>query len=614
MRPLTFSIRSRLLFSFLVLLTVPVVTLGILGPLFYSRSIETQAVDHTRRMIAQVDRNLEYHVLGAEKLISLVERQESVESFFRGPIPQAESAVALRFLETCMASHDELAGILLLASDDRMLTDRYDRITRDPLVLESWYLKALSRPDLVTMVARPIGRNVRSKLNLGADDVVTVVKPVLETGTGRRVLGAIMLDLRLDRIEELLADTSLGRDGYLFISDAEGELVFAPINPTVYRIASREGLVGEGRSLRRVNDELFQVIHKESAYTGLTTVGVFSLKSALREVSLVRWYAFIVGGVTIALAVVLSIFFASSIARPVVMLRGLMKRAETGDFDAFFEEEEVQDEIGQLGHSFNAMIEEIRNLIAQVYLEQQRKREAELRVLQEQIKPHFLYNTLDTIQWMAQDHGAQDIVRVVGALTKLFRVGLSRGREMIPVEEEIRHVESYLCIQKARYEDKFEYSIDVQEGISNFRVLKLVLQPLVENALYHGVKERRGPGRISVGARRIDDALVFVVEDDGVGMSPEELDALRASLLLAEASSAATSSAPADGKPAALSRADDAARRRAEEGSERSGFGARNVHERIRLSYGAGYGLEYESGKGKGTKVVVRLPVVEEDD
>lgn len=174
-----------------------------------------------------------------------------------------------------------------------------------------------------------------------------------------------------------------------------------------------------------------------------------------------------------------------------------MRQAETGDFSIRFSENR-QDEIGQLGQSFNRMIEEISNLIDQVYHEQQRKRETELRVLQEQIKPHFLYNTLDTIQWMAQEHGAQDIVDMVSALTQLFRVGLSKGQEMIPLREELRHVESYLFIQKVRYEDKFDYTISINPGIDQLRVLKVILQPLVENAIYHGIKERRGKGHILV--------------------------------------------------------------------------------------------------------------------
>ena len=584
--PAIVSIRTRLLFSFLVLLSVPVVTLGIIGPLIFSRSIETQTVDHTLRMIAQVDKNLEYHVRAVERLIALTERDQSIIAFFANRMNAPDAQRALTFMDSCVRTHPEIAGMLLVAADDRMLSGFYDRIARDPLTLEPWYMKAVGKQNELTIIARPIGRNIRSRRNFGADDVVSVVKPVTETGS-HRILGAILVDLRLDRIEEVLAGSSLGREGFLYISDAEGELVYAPVNRIVYRMSPRALAGDEGRKTLVFGGERYQVLYKESAYTGWKTVGVFSERETLREVDFVRVYSFVVGGFTIFLAVVLAVFFASSIARPLTVLRKLMKRAETGDFDGRFEDDRG-DEISQLGHSFNAMIEEIRNLIAQVYLEQQHKREAELRVLQEQIKPHFLYNTLDTIQWMAQEHDAQDIVRIVSALTKLFRVGLSRGREIILVSEEIQHAESYLCIQKARYEDKFDYSISVAEGLDTCRVLKLVLQPLVENAIYHGIKERRGPGRIWIEAFREEGEIVFIVRDDGIGMTAERLLELQAE----------------------LERPVLASEQRLE---DRPGFGARNVHERIQLSFGKRYGLLYRSVRGEGTTVTVRQPVVEED-
>jgi two-component system, sensor histidine kinase YesM len=227
------------------------------------------------------------------------------------------------------------------------------------------------------------------------------------------------------------------------------------------------------------------------------------------------------------------------------------------------------------------MIEEIQKLIDMVYREQQGKRETELKMLQEQIKPHFLYNTLDTIQWMAKEHGAGDIVEVVGALTSLFRIGLSRGKEMVSVSDELEHVRSYLVIMKARYEDKFDFTLSVDDATLHCMVLKLTLQPLVENAIYHGIKERRGHGTIRVSAAARDDMLVLGVRDDGVGMTPEKLADVRAHL-----------TAP----------------HTPDEGG--SGYGVHNVHERIQLSFGTRYGLRFESTPGGGTTVEVLHPLI----
>src|SRR5208283_4626402 len=191
------------------------------------------------------------------------------------------------------------------------------------------------------------------------------------------------------------------------------------------------------------------------------------------------------------------------------------------------------------------------------------KRDAELRILQEQIKPHFLYNTLDTIQWMAQEHRVDDVVSMVGALTSLFRIGLNKGREFISLSDEIEHIESYLRIQKMRYEDKFDYTIECEPALRSRRVLRLMLQPLVENAIYHGIKERRGHGSLAVEARVEAGDLYLSVKDDGVGMNEITVALLNASL--------------DEGKPNA------------------GGSGIRNVHERIRLTYGKPYGLHYKS-------------------
>jgi two-component system sensor histidine kinase YesM len=227
------------------------------------------------------------------------------------------------------------------------------------------------------------------------------------------------------------------------------------------------------------------------------------------------------------------------------------------------------------------MIEEIQKLIDMVYREQQSKREAELKTLQEQIKPHFLYNTLDTIRWMAEEHAAGDIVEVVGALTSLFRIGLAGGKEMICVRDEMEHVRSYLIIQKARYEDKFDFTLAAEDDVMPCMVLKLTLQPIVENAIYHGIKERRGRGTVHVQALRRDGMLVLRVTDDGIGMNAEKLAELRALLQTEHA-----------------------------ESSAHGGYGLSNVNERIRLSFGEAYGLHFVSAPGGGTTVEILLPLI----
>ncbi len=573
------SIRLKLIVYFITVIFLPFGTLGILGPLLYSKSIESETTNHAIQMIGQLNLNIEFYVRETEKLVDFLYRDGNVERFFDDDRanPAVDTSVRL-LLGNVKASHREIAGILLENDRDSMLSNELYRITRDPLTDEQWYLKAVASPDAVKLFSKPIGRNVRNNLNLSADDVVSVVKAVRDSSG--KVRGVIMIDLRLEVLENIFVDTTLGKSGFFFITDSQGGIVYAPVNSVIYRIPPAWLSDSRDSTVRRVGESRYQLLFQYSGYTGWKTVGVFSINELLKEIDFLLFYSLLMAVATLLAAVVIAFVLASSIARPVVKLRSLMKQVEEGNLDVSFESDK-NDEISQLGRSFNVMIEEIRNLIQQVYREQQMKREAELKTLQEQIKPHFLYNTLDTIQYMAQSHGDDDIVEVVGALTRLFRIGLSKGKEMIRLSDEIEHVKNYLFIEKVRYEDKLDYRIEFDEALGNFRVIKLILQPLVENAIYHGIKQRRGNGFITVEVARESDVLVMKITDDGIGMKREQVETLEAMF--------------------------------ATDDNSNHGFGLYNVNERIKLTFGPGWGLKIISEYGEGTTIEVRCPVVPQE-
>jgi two-component system sensor histidine kinase YesM len=574
------SLRLKLMVYFLVILLIPLVLLGFVGPAFYAKAIERETTSHMAGMIGQVNMNIELRVREAEQLIDFIARTKVVSSFLeKGSTTFSAQQDILEILKSVSETHPEIAGVLVVADNDSWASEGFSRTTRDPLTEEQWYYLAKETPGSIRLIARPIGRNIRSTKSFGTDEVVSIVKAVPGL-TDSRVRGAILVDMRLSAIEAFFKDSSLGKGGFLVIADSAGELVYAPANRVAYRIPLND-LTGDSPSaIMAVGGADYQVLSQRSHYTGWRTLGVFSLAETLREVFLIRYLTYVIGGITLILAVIAAFFFTSSIAKPVLNLRRLMKRVENGDLTVRFSGA-PNDEIGELVFGFNEMIERIQSLIDQVYAEQQSKREAELRILQEQIKPHFLYNTLDTIQWMAQEHRVDDVVSMVGALTSLFRIGLNKGREIISLSDEIEHVESYLCIQKMRYEDKFDYSIDCDLALRSRRVLRLMLQPLVENAIYHGIKEKRGHGVLVVLARIEADDLFLTVRDDGVGMNETAMALLNASL--------------EEGKPSI------------------GGYGIRNVHERIRLTYGKPYGLYFRSPAEGGTEVIVRHPLLESE-
>ncbi|VBB08121.1 signal transduction histidine kinase internal region [Lucifera butyrica] len=576
------SIRFKLLFYFLSLILFPIVTLGLLGNVIYTRSIEEQTNVHTVQMIQQVTRNVEFYIHDMENITHYIAQEPQVIEFLRTKEKNSNAPLekeVRRTLTTFTDVHPEIAGILIVNKNDLFISNEMYRIARDPLTMETWYRQAAAFPGKIQLFSKPIGRNITTRLKYSADDVVAIAKAVIDPDS-KETLGVILIDMKLDIIKKVIEDIKLGKNGFLFIIDPNGGIVYAPVNAIVYRV-NPDWLTGQSDSIvKMVKGSLYQIIYKESNYTKWKTIGVFPLNETLTEVTNIRYYSLLIGAFTLLLAVIAAFFFTSAIAKPLSKLRSLMKMAEEGDLNVHFNSK-YNDEIGQLGNSFNNMIEEIRKLIDLVYKEQKSKREAELKTLQAQIKPHFLYNTLDTIKWMAQGHGADDIVEIISALANLFRIGISKGKEMIKVGEELEHIKSYLIIQKARYEDRLSYEINFEEEIMNFYVIKLILQPLVENAIYHGINAKRGGGAILINAQKTEGKLHFVIKDNGIGITPEKMQQIRAMLENKEIN------------------------------PDNPGYGTFNVHERIRLSFGNEFGIQFTSIYGEGTTVEIWHPLVE---
>lgn len=265
-----------------------------------------------------------------------------------------------------------------------------------------------------------------------------------------------------------------------------------------------------------------------------------------------------------------------SVTEPIKELCKVTELVAKGDFTSHTEIQSG-DEIQVLTNSFNDMTQEIGYLVENIKIEQQNLRATELKLLQAQINPHFLYNTLDAIVWLAEGKQTDQVVNMVTSLSQFFRTVLNEGEDYITIEDEKSHVESYLRIQQFRYQDILEYEIDIEKELYSHKILKLTLQPLVENALYHGIKQQREMGKIIVRGYAQGNEIILEVEDNGVGMSRKELEELRRKI-------------------------------KGEHSGNRRGFGLANVDERIRLNYGSEYGLIFESQAGVGTLVKVCLP------
>lgn len=277
--------------------------------------------------------------------------------------------------------------------------------------------------------------------------------------------------------------------------------------------------------------------------------------------------------------VIFSVVIPRSVTRPIYEIRDVTKQVASGDMSVRTHIE-YGDEVKTLGDSLNLMIDKIEQLLDQVTTEQIRLRHAELELLTAQINPHFLYNTLDTIVWLAETGDEEKVISMVGSLSKFFRTSLNQGKENITIGEELMHARSYLEIQQVRYQDILSYEIDVPEELNRYLIPKITIQPLVENALYHGIKNKRGKGSIRIIGKSYEEYFTIDVEDDGIGMTEERLSRIRSKI------------------------------RHLDE-NDNDIFGLYNVNERIRLRFGSEYGITVDSRFGYGTSVEIRLPYVE---
>jgi two-component system sensor histidine kinase YesM len=592
------TLRFKLLFYFFTLILIPIGTLGIIGNVVFSGTIEGETNRHTSQMIDQVKQNVDFYIRDMERTSMIISEDPNVLSFLSMDKHTDEDrrrsveTEVRRLLSSFTKAHPEIAGILLVNEADWDISNEMFRVSRDPLTLDPWYGQAMESPDRIQLIGKPMGRNITSHFQFSADDVLSVVKAIKHPDS-EHFQGVILIDLKLATIEKVIQGVQPGKSGFIYITDSEGEIIYAPDTPIAYRVNARWfDLETSNSFVRTIHGSDYRIIFTVSELTKWKMIGVFSLNETLLEVTRVRNITLAVGTVTLILAVTAALLFTNSIVHPMAQLRRLMRKAVDGVLKVYLENVS-RDEIGQLGRSFNKMISEIRNLINQVVIEQKSKREAELKVLQAQINPHFLYNTLDTIHWMAKDRKADDIVKLVVALTNLFRISLSKGREIVKFAEELEHIRSYLIIQKARYEDKLSFSIIAEPELNRYSVVKLILQPLVENAIYHGIKAKRGEGMISITASKTEDDLRIRVEDNGGGIKEERLREIRDILMeriplneLQEGKSDDSS----DGK---------------------SGYGLFNVNERLRLRFGSEYGIRIESVWGTGTVVEIVHPLID---
>lgn len=406
--------------------------------------------------------------------------------------------------------------------------------------------------------------------------VVTMLAPIQSAGAETWVA----LDLSFDSISAYINNVGIGQHGYCFLMDEAGAIIYHPQQQLIYSDLKQEdtthlvdcadGVVARGNAIyaiRSVENSRWRVV-------GVSYVDEL-ITSNVQEMAGILW---LVAGLVFLAAFLCSVVLSRALSRPLRGLSAAMRQFEQDAGSFSYTPVGGAREVRELSDSFGHMVGKIQQLMDTVRREEINLRKTELKALQAQINPHFLYNTLDSIAWMCEQGRSAEAVQMVNALARLFRISISRGHELIPIRSELQHAESYLQIQKHRYKDQFTYHFDVDESLLDFLCNKITLQPIIENAIYHGINGLVDEGEIRITLRADGEDILFIVADNGVGMEPEQIEAIMR-----------------------------------KERSDRTGIGIKNVNDRLKIYFGEKYGIVIDSEPDEGTRVSVRMPRVREE-
>ena len=588
------SIQSSIFCAVSILVLSAVLAVTVVSLRYTNSSIYENSVMYTQTIIGQLNQNIDSYISYMDNIASLVAgsgdaykylySESGIDALSLKEYNQCRQRLTEQF-KTILKGRSDIRniGIVRRENESSSLFNNGMSTRNQNLKLDTqhWYADAVGKYDHYNLTSSHV-QNVISGERLW---VITLSRGIRNyTGEGDSD-GVVFIDLNYSAISELCTQNSVGTKGYVFILDQDGNIVYHPQQQQLYNELQTENIslimnaktdvvtAGKGD-----DEKIYALSHSET--TGWTIVGCMNMSELLKNSRKARSIYVLVALGLIAVALVISSEIARNITFPIQKLRDSMKRVQKGDFSAAEIEVYSDNEIGSLTRSFNVMTHKIQDLMAQNIQEQEQKRKIELKALQSQINPHFLYNTLDSIIWMAEGKKNEEVVLMTASLARLLRQSISIENELVTIGQEVEYVRSYLTIQKMRYKDKLEFEINVDPRITHAKIIRLVLQPIVENAIYHGLKYKESKGMLKVHGYELGERIIIDITDDGVGMDEETLKHIYDKHKVNYHS---------------------------------NGVGVYNVQQRLVLYYGKEYGIIYHSEKGKGTTATVVIPKKQED-
>ena len=542
--------------------------LGIVGGIYYQTSsvaIRQTTEQNTRKTIQQSGQFITSYLQKVKQTTSSLAENEKIKTYAQ--TPSQENAEQLRQLfATILKTDSDLVSAILVTKDGNLISTDPELTmkTSADMMKEKWYQDAIHKGAMPILT--PARRTVSH--TTGEKWVISIMQEVVDKD-GKN-LGVVRLDVGYKTLEAYLDQLQLGKEGFTFIVDANHDFVYHP-KKEVYSSHAEMKAMAPYLSVKNgyVKSKQAYVSQYQIPNSGWTLIGVSSMEQLHAVQTQILW-SFIGTGLFALGVCLIGIWFVLRLwIKPLRDLQATILKVGSGHSD-LRANETGSPELVDLARQFNIMLDRIDQLMIAVKEEEQNVRRYELQALSSQINPHFLYNTLDTIVWMAEFNDSKRVVEVTKSLAKYFRLALNQGHEQISLKDEIDHVRQYLFIQKQRYGGKLQYEIDELSAYDNYQIPKLILQPLVENAIYHGIKEMNRQGMIRVSVSENDTQLIVSIYDNGRGFVASETT--NATLV------------------------------------RLGGVGLKNVNQRLQLQFGKSYHMEIKSEENTYTEIRLYFP------
>lgn len=580
------SIKTKLLFTFSILIIIPICINTLVSYYRMVNFTEDKSVAYAKAITQEINITFDTYLKNVDKLSYEIAYSDNVHGWLTSDYNGSSNpnydygldlASAYRFLDGMRKTAYGIDSISVYNNDKGYYGFSTGPVNANYKIKdEEWYKKVEDSNGEKVLV----GPYEDKQIDISNRTVISLVRKIVDLSSFKEI-GIIVIEINMN---EMFANhlKYIGQDtgSNIFILNEDGKIIYNNINENEInknfepQIFARINNIKFGSLQEKFNGKSSLITFYTSSFTDWKVVNITSRNELIKGIDTVRNNSVFVGIILIVVAFAFSLIISNGIVNPIRKLKKMIGKIEEGNFDNTIDVVQ-RDEIGMLTLSFNRMSQRLKELISQIYTKEEEKRKAEIVALQAQINPHFTYNTLGVIKQMAVIHKAKGITKMLESLIDLLQASARYREEFITVEEELKLIKSYIYIQETRYCGKFIVDYDYEETALECKTLNLVLQPIIENAIFHGINNKNGIGKILISVKIFNSSLQYVIEDDGIGMTQDQIDKVFY-----------------------------------EDKSNFERIGVYNVNKRIKLYFGDNYGVTINSCSNEGTKVMITIPLI----